>query len=107
MPQEWITDRPPTEADGDQDGDVWMVLRPNVSAPWYLAHWSCVGAGAFWRHTSYWEPPTEPAPAEPDRIAALERRVAELEARVFEQLGLIARLSRATAKAFQSPTARQ
>ena len=77
---EWITDRLPTEADGDQDGDVRMVLRPNVSAPWHLAHWSCVGAGAFWQHTSCWEPPTEPTPTEPDRITALEQRVGELEA---------------------------
>jgi nicotinic acid mononucleotide adenylyltransferase len=28
-----------------------------------------------WHHTIYWKPPTEP-----DRIAALEQRVAELEA---------------------------
>jgi hypothetical protein len=81
MPQEWITDRLPTEADGDQDGEVRMVLRPNVSAPWHLAHWSCVGAGAFWQHTSCWEPPTEPTPtepdpAEPDRIAS--RRVVQI-----------------------------
>jgi hypothetical protein len=73
---EWITDRLPTEADGDQDGDVRMV-RCGV---YYLAHWSYVGSGAPWQHTSCWEPPTEPTPTEPDRITALEQRVGELEA---------------------------
>jgi hypothetical protein len=103
MEQEWITDRPPTEADGDMDGDVRMVPRPNVSNTWCLAHWSCVGAGAFWQHTNtFWRPPTEPTPTEPDRIAALEQRVAELEARVREQMGLMAHLSRSTAEAFES-----
>ncbi len=81
MPQEWITDRLPTEADGDIDGEVRMMLRPNVSGAKYFAHWSCVGAGAFWQHTSCWEPPTEPiptesTPTEPDRIAS--RRVVQI-----------------------------
>jgi hypothetical protein len=71
---EWITDRLPTEADGDRDGVVWMR---HVSGPQYnfFAHWSHVGPGAPWQRTIYWKPPTEP-----DRIDALERRVAELEA---------------------------
>ena len=104
---EWITDRLPTEADGDMDGDVRMVLGPNGSGDWDLAHWSCVGAGAFWQHTSYWKPPTEPdrtkpTPTEPDRIAELEQRVAELEARASQQMGLMARLSLSTAEAFES-----
>jgi uncharacterized coiled-coil protein SlyX len=115
------------------DGDVQMVPAPHANPDDYvLVHWSYLAAGAPWRHTSYWRPPTEPAPAkptEPDRIAALEQqmadrianleeraaetihaleqRVAELDARVFEQLGLMARLSRSTAEAFQSLTARQ
>jgi hypothetical protein len=76
---EWITDRPPTEADGDMDGDVRMVLRPGSEYN-YFAHWSHVGSAAPWQHTSCWEPPTEPTPTEPDRIAALEQRVGELEA---------------------------
>jgi hypothetical protein len=45
-----------------------------------LIHWSYVGAGVPWQNTGFWQPPAEPAPAEPDRIAALEQRVAELEA---------------------------
>jgi hypothetical protein len=82
---EWITDRLPTEADGDMDGDVRMVRAPHADPDDYLlVHWSYVGDAAPWHHTSCWEPPTEPPPAqptptEPDRIAALEQRVAELE----------------------------
>jgi len=76
---EWVTDRLPTEADGDRDGNVWMR---HMSGPEYnfFAHWSHVGPGAPWQRTIYWKPPTEPTPTEPDRIAALEQRVAELEA---------------------------
>jgi hypothetical protein len=73
---EWITDRLPTEADGDMDGNVWMR---HVSSPEhnFFAHWSHVGPGAPWRRTIYWKPPTEPTPAEPDRIAALEQQLKE------------------------------
>jgi hypothetical protein len=73
---EWITDRLPTEADGDRDGNVWMR---HVSGSEYnfFAPWSHVGPGAPWQRTIYWKPPTET-----DRIAALEQRVAELEAMV-------------------------
>ena len=77
------------------------------SVAYTFAHWSHVGSGAPWQRTSSWQPTaepetTEPTPTEPDRIAALEQRVAELEARVWEQLGLMARLSRSTAEAFES-----
>ncbi len=78
MTQEWITDRRPTAVDGDMDGDVRMRLRPDGDGH-HLVHWSYAG-GAPWQHTSFWQPPAEPAPTEADRIAALERRVAELEA---------------------------
>ncbi len=82
---EWITDRLPTEADGDMDGFVFMR---HVSSPEYnfFAHWSHVGPGAPWQRTIYWKPPTEPTPAEHDRIAALEQRVAELEATMRQLL---------------------
>jgi len=75
MEQKWITDRPPTEADGDRDGDVRMQRSP-VGDGHHLVHWSYVGAGAPWQRTSWWEPPTEPAPAEADRIAS--RRVVQI-----------------------------
>lgn len=95
MTQEWITDRPPTEADGDKDGDVRMRLVPG-SIACTLVHWSYVAAGAPWQHTAYWEPPAERQPGHaPEsareehapavsvtpsmincRIAALERKMA-------------------------------
>jgi hypothetical protein len=98
---EWITNRLPTEADGDMDGDVRLRLEPG-SGEHDLVHWSRIGPGVPWQHTSYWEPPAEPIPTEPDRIAALEQRVGELEIRVLEQMGLMARLSSSTAEAFES-----
>ena len=80
MNQKWITDRLPTEADGDVDGDVRMVPSPrSTSVEYLLVHWSYVGSEAPWQHTSCWKPPVEPAPTEPDRIAALEQRVRALE----------------------------
>jgi hypothetical protein len=72
MTQEWITDRPPTAVDGDIDGDVRMKSGPGGDS-FHLIHWSYVGAGVPWQHTMCWKPP-----AEPDRIAALEQRVAGL-----------------------------
>jgi hypothetical protein len=86
MPQEWITDRLPTEADGDCDGDVRMVPAPHADPDDYLlVHWSYVGDAVPWQHTSCWKPPANPIPTEPlltfrQRVTALERRVAELEA---------------------------
>jgi hypothetical protein len=66
-------------------------------------YWSYVAAGAPWQHTNHWQPPAEPTPTEPDRIAALEQRVAELEIRVLEQMGMMAaHLSRSAAEAFES-----
>jgi hypothetical protein len=76
---EWIRDRRPTAADGDEGGDVRMKSGPSGDN-WRHVHWSYVGAGVPWQHTSLWQPPAEHVPSEPDRIAALEQRVAELEA---------------------------
>jgi len=76
---EWITDRLPTEADGDGDGDVWMRRAPGSDGARFI-HWTFVWPGMDWMHTSFWRPPANPTPTEPDRIAALEQRVAELEA---------------------------
>jgi hypothetical protein len=104
MTQEWITDRPPTAADGDMDEEVRMRRRPCSSEDEYnFAHWSHIGPGCPWQHTEYWQPTAEPTTAEPERIAALEQRVAELEIRVLEQMGMMAaHLSRSAAEAFES-----
>jgi hypothetical protein len=61
----------------------------------HLIHWSYVGAGVPWQRTPWWQPP-----ARPDRIAALDQRLATLEA-------LTARLSTSTAAALESLRARQ
>ncbi len=68
MTQEWITDRPPTEADGDGDGDVRLRSRPG-SSEYNFAHWSYVGPGAPWQRTSWWQPTAEPATPQPDWAA--------------------------------------
>jgi len=81
MERKWITDRPPTEADGDEGGDVRMKRAPGADENHFI-HWSYVGAGVPWKHTPWWQP----APTEPDRIAALEQRVAELEATMRQLL---------------------
>jgi hypothetical protein len=53
------------------------MLRGPGHRGYALIHWSYVGAGVPWQHTGLWQPTVKPAPTEPDRIAALEQRVAE------------------------------
>ena len=86
---EWITDRRPTAADGDANGDVRMMRSPGLPSMAFI-HWSYVGAGVPWQRRPSRQPPTEPTPTEADRIAALEQRmaadsdrIAALERRVF------------------------
>jgi hypothetical protein len=77
MERKWIADRPPTEADGDKDGDVSMLTGPGRDGSEHVyVHWSYVSIRAPWRHAAGWEPPTEPAPTEADRIAS--RRVVQI-----------------------------
>jgi len=80
----WITDRQPTEADADDDGDVKIPTRPNSEAYQYM-HWNRVGPGMPWQHTRYWTPPSDPEPepelAAPDRLSEIEQRLTVLEAR--------------------------
>lgn len=61
----WITDRLPTRADADEWGLV-LVRHLGLKSSQVIAHWSNL-AGAEWRHTSDWTPPTpEPTPAAPE-----------------------------------------
>lgn len=54
---EWITDRPPTEKDGDDGGKVLMKSLPDwPNAEGAEVHWSHVGSGIPWRCTVYWDP---------------------------------------------------
>ena len=76
MNRKWITDRLPLRSDGDGNGNVWVQRTPGASVDdSVLIYWGYVSDAAPWHHTGCWLPPTEP-----DRIAALEQRVAELEA---------------------------
>jgi hypothetical protein len=56
---DWITDRPPTEADADEHGEVLAQL-PSGFKPgetWSsFTEWEHVTTGTPWRHTSMWPP---------------------------------------------------
>ena len=86
-----------------------MKRTPGVDAH-HLIHWSYVGAGAPWQRTGWWKPPTEPAPTEADRIAALEQRVVrhlrdqdELIAALANRLKELEAQMRPTAETFEQP----
>jgi hypothetical protein len=50
-----ITDRPPTEADGDADGVVQVFIADGQY--WSASHWSVtVESGRPWLHTPRWQP---------------------------------------------------
>jgi len=74
---EWITDRPPTEADADPDGDVLVQKRPAV---FVAVPWQYVAAGAPWRRTALWcqvTPAAKPTPKalQPRRYVSISRMV--------------------------------
>ena len=52
MPHEWITDRLPTEADGDEDGDVRVPRVPGGSSQkgdgWWFQHYTLIVPGQPW-----------------------------------------------------------
>lgn len=75
---DWITDRPPTEADGDKDGDVWVRIRPDRELGLHM-HWSHVGIGKPWQRSQFWMPPAPQPKPEPEP----EEVVAELSPRRF------------------------
>jgi hypothetical protein len=70
---EWITDRRPTEADGDHDGDVLLRLRPGYDRCSYC-HFSLVGEGSHWCHSEHWQPAPAPEPQLDVRVGQVWRR---------------------------------
>lgn len=67
-PLTWITDRPPTEADGDEDGDV--VALCDGRKGWYATHWESVYPGQPWLPFS--PPGATPEPAAPTSQPSIE-----------------------------------
>lgn len=65
---DWITDRQPTEADADRDGEVVLRRfadgRRDSTTGRYdaLVDWRHIGPGVPWKHTSDWEPPAQARP---------------------------------------------
>jgi hypothetical protein len=64
----WITSRRPTEADGDERGDVRVRDNPDRGIGVYV-HWSHISLGAPWKHSELWTPPSEPEPTAPEKPA--------------------------------------
>ena len=61
---DWITDRPPTEADADEHGEVLaqMPSRMKPGETWSaFTEWEQIPAGTPWRHTSMWGATPDPA----------------------------------------------
>jgi hypothetical protein len=94
--QQWpepITDRPPTEADGDKGGLVQYIRRDGV---WSVNEWGAVAhQGYDWQHTPRWQP-RQPSLQEqalallPPRLDGLHRLSpgdAALIRRALEQAG--------------------
>jgi hypothetical protein len=79
----WITHRQPTAADADGQGDVWLPRRiaDPIDGDTTFVNYRTVVLGQPWysKHAPEMQD-GEPTPTEPDRIAALEQRVGELEA---------------------------
>lgn len=71
----WITDRQPTEADGDAHGYVVVPRGPDLRDQ-LLQHWSYVGPGVPWHHCSGWQPPASAVPTtEPRRFVSISRTI--------------------------------
>ena len=75
----WITDRLPTCQDADSDGDVWLPREVGESAGGgtYVNYLAVVAVGQPWCSSNVADRANQSAPTDPDRIAALEHRVAQ------------------------------
>lgn len=79
---DWITDRRPTEADGDEDGEV--VLRrfadgrrdSTLGKREALVDWRHIGKGVPWKRTDIWQPPATSEPT-PRKFASLTRTITD------------------------------
>ena len=79
----WITHRQPTKADADYEGAVWLPrnIADPIEGDTTFVDYRTVALGQPWysKHAPEMQD-GEHTPTESDRIAALEQRVAELEA---------------------------
>lgn len=80
-PLPWITDRLPTAADGDKDGDVVILLDGDNNA-WCGSHWWRVKLGQAWLAFT---PPATPSTSEPtpSTPAPLTRRILSITRTVY------------------------
>lgn len=69
----WFTNRLPTEADADEDGEVEVQSGLRAGETTYF-HWSMVKPGMAWTHTISWEGSSEPAPP----VTTIPRRFASI-----------------------------
>ena len=81
---DWITDRLPTEADGDEDG--YVIVSTPTQRKWYRAYFRLVSCGQSW--LPFTPPAAKPAPESvaPATPAPQPRRIisiAEADAAVF------------------------
>jgi len=76
----WVTDRLPTQEDGDDYGNVHKLFERTEEA-FSTEHWSQISSvGIPWRHTASWNPPALDSDDNlVQRICTLEKRVGELE----------------------------
>ena len=56
---DWITDRPPTEADGDEDG--YVIVSTATQSLWYRKYFKLVSCGQPW--LPFTPPGATPEPA--------------------------------------------
>ena len=78
---EWITDRQPTEADSDNDGDVMAKIRPDSESFWTYQHWSWVAEGQPWKPVNSSFIPVTPPEADasaPEPTAPAPRKVVQI-----------------------------
>ena len=90
MAQNWITDRRPTEADGDGDGEVVLRRfsdgrRDSTTGSFdALVDWRHIGEGVPWQHTLVWQPQVRVPAAEPEPPTATPRRFVALSRTVHD-----------------------